>query len=577
MVCRERQADMVSAMSDSGAAAPPSEHPIARDHDGSIKETLISLVISFVMALVFRSYVVEAFIIPTGSMAPTLLGAHMEFRSPQSGFEWAVNPWYDLAGSQGAPAPIQGVGPYGPPAATDPMSAGKVGAFFGDGRRAGQHGFVTTPAPQPLRAGDRILVQKYLYVLVPPKRFDVVVFKNPEDASQNFIKRLVGLPNEQIWIADGDVFTRPVETDESGGATPVGPWKLQRKPVRVQEDLWWPLYSSEYAPLESVRDGRRWFRAPWRGDGWQIEDRTEYRRDGADASELHWDTAVWPITNWTPYNEVPQRLSISGGAMVYPVADLRMTAGVRPDAPGMSVAAVIASHAHEFRASIADSRAMLQMRRVAPGSATGVPWTDMISVGAPPLEAGRVTNIEFWRVDQSLHLIVDGQRIAYAEYEWDPSERLLHATGVAGDQYEQTSRAGNQLIVPQTYEFGRPQIHWSFSGSPVTLSRVGVYRDLFYEPTQFNLGGPGLATHPRTLPSLGPDQYFVLGDNSPSSKDGRLWDTLDADVREQIDPTIGVVPRKLLLGKAFFVYFPAPYSAGGRIPIPNMGKVRFIH
>ena len=77
------------------ASNPPGAGTPAKPaQDGSIKETLISLAISFVMALVFRSYVVEAFVIPTGSMAPTLLGAHMEFRSPESGFQWAVNPWY---------------------------------------------------------------------------------------------------------------------------------------------------------------------------------------------------------------------------------------------------------------------------------------------------------------------------------------------------------------------------------------------------------------------------------------------------------------------------------------------------
>lgn len=568
---------MVCSMSASGDAASATSAHAARDHEGSIKETLISLVISFVMALVFRSYVVEAFIIPTGSMAPTLLGAHMEFQSPQSGFEWAVNPWYDIAGSQGIPAPVQGAGAYGLPSATDPVSTGRVGPFFANGRRAGQQGYQTTPAPQPLRAGDRILVQKYLYVLFPPKRFDVVVFKNPEDATQNFIKRLVGLPGEQIWIADGDVFTRPITKDASGEATPTGPWKIQRKPERVQEALWWPLYSSEYAPLEPTLDGRRWFREPWRGDGWQTEDRTEYRHDGAGETVLYWDTSVWPVTNWTPYNEIPQRLSNSGGANVFPVADLRMAAGVRPDGPGLSVAAVIASHGHEFRAVLADGRATLQMRRTAPGSATGVQWTELASAAAPIVEAGRVTNIEFCRVDQAMQLFVDGRLIVHAEYDWGPSERLLYATGVPGDEYDQLTRSGNLLIHPETYEAARPQIHWSFSGSPLTLFRVGLYRDLFYEPTQFNLGGPGLATHPLKLAALGPDQFFVLGDNSPSSKDGRLWDTMDPDVGEQIDPTIGIVPRKLLLGKAFFVYFPAPYSAGGRIPIPNMGKVRFIH
>ena len=44
--------------------------------DETIKETFESIIIAFILAFVFRAYVVEAFVIPTGSMAPTLLGAH---------------------------------------------------------------------------------------------------------------------------------------------------------------------------------------------------------------------------------------------------------------------------------------------------------------------------------------------------------------------------------------------------------------------------------------------------------------------------------------------------------------------
>ena len=114
------------------ASNPPGAGTPAKPaQDGSIKETLISLAISFVMALVFRSYVVEAFVIPTGSMAPTLLGAHMEFRSPESGFQWAVNPWYAV---NDTPVQPQGAGPSGPPSATDPMSTSLINRFSTGGR-----------------------------------------------------------------------------------------------------------------------------------------------------------------------------------------------------------------------------------------------------------------------------------------------------------------------------------------------------------------------------------------------------------------------------------------------------------
>ena len=54
---------------------------------------------------------------------------------------------------------------------------------------------------------------------------------------------------------------------------------------------------------------------------------------------------------------------------------------------------------------------------------------------------------------------------------------------------------------------------------------------------------------------IGPDKFMMFGDNSPRSKDSRGWDNYDRDW----DPTNRMsweVPRSLLTGKAFFVYWP---------------------
>src|SRR5215208_1091007 len=64
--------------------APPAEKE-------NIKETIESILVAFILAFVFRAFVVEAFVIPSGSMAPTLLGAHMRYRCEDCGYEWTVN------------------------------------------------------------------------------------------------------------------------------------------------------------------------------------------------------------------------------------------------------------------------------------------------------------------------------------------------------------------------------------------------------------------------------------------------------------------------------------------------------
>ena len=56
------------AEENSGPSKPPAPS------DGSVKETIESILVAFILAFIFRAFVVEAFVIPTGSMGPTLMG-----------------------------------------------------------------------------------------------------------------------------------------------------------------------------------------------------------------------------------------------------------------------------------------------------------------------------------------------------------------------------------------------------------------------------------------------------------------------------------------------------------------------
>ena len=48
-----------------------------------IRETIESIAIAFVLAFLFRTFEAEAFVIPTGSMAPTLMGRHKDVICPE--------------------------------------------------------------------------------------------------------------------------------------------------------------------------------------------------------------------------------------------------------------------------------------------------------------------------------------------------------------------------------------------------------------------------------------------------------------------------------------------------------------
>jgi len=582
-----------------GEAPKPAPAPATTKE--TVKETFVSIIIAFVLAFVFRGFVVEAFVIPTGSMAPTLMGAHMRFRGPESGYSWPVGPWY-MSG-QNEYFPIQGDS-RSPIVVHDPMT----------GQRVEQAGVRR-------RAGDRILVLKFLYGIFGPSRFDVVVFKDPTNPQTNFIKRLIGLPGEEVALVDGDVFVRTAEARAAAVAEAQTDlwsqpgWAIARKPTRVQGAVWQEVFDSRYAPLNPMRDGRMWYQTPWvpgsgkpgegGASGWSIDGKRIYEYTGAGPTTLRWDRTrtryietappwnrtleTWEIDDRYPYNESPH--GHPGWSRRFPVSDVRMRAGIEPGGEGLAVTATVASRGHEFQAELdrASGRVTLRMRRVSGAGGEGAEeagaWTEL-GTGALPgsaLAAGRVTDVEFWHVDQSVQVWVDGRRAVYAEYNWTPAERIRYATG--HEIGELLTRRNMDNVFEDATLYTRPTVRWEFSGGPLRLHRVGLDRDLHYQPTRYHHGlranDPALATHPDSTPRLSPEEYFTLGDNSPASQDGRLWDDPDPWVAKQmwkdkgLEPKAGVVPRELMIGKAFFVYFPSLHRDTS-VPVPDFGRLRFI-
>ena len=47
-----------------------------------------------------------------------------------------------------------------------------------------------------IQVGDRIFANRLSYVNSEPERMDIVVFRYPDDRSQLFIKRIIGLPGK---------------------------------------------------------------------------------------------------------------------------------------------------------------------------------------------------------------------------------------------------------------------------------------------------------------------------------------------------------------------------------------------
>jgi signal peptidase I len=127
----------------------------------------------------------------------------------------------------------------------------------------------------------------------------------------------------------------------------------------------------------------------------------------------------------------------------------------------------------------------------------------------------------------------------------------------------------------------KPQVRIGAESQACALSHVTLWRDVYYTNRDYESYASeikwGIPSHPIRL---GEGEYWVLGDNSLMSGDGRYWGMpveLPDEGLAHIQP--GVVPERFMLGKAFFVYWPAGYRLSPRSPgiVPNFGDMRFIH
>ena len=65
-----------------------------------------------------------------------------------------------------------------------------------------------------LKYGDRVLVNKFIYRFTEPERGDVIVFKSVQGDGQDLIKRVVGVPGDEIAVRGGKLFVNGVPQKE---------------------------------------------------------------------------------------------------------------------------------------------------------------------------------------------------------------------------------------------------------------------------------------------------------------------------------------------------------------------------
>ena len=104
-----------------------------------------------------------------------------------------------------------------------------------------------------IMTGDRVFGNRLAYMTKDPERFDIVIFKYPDDESQLFIKRIIGLPGDKVEIIDGKVYINDSETpleDSYVPETPLGSFG----PYEVPENCYFMMGDNR----NNSKDSRYW-------------------------------------------------------------------------------------------------------------------------------------------------------------------------------------------------------------------------------------------------------------------------------------------------------------------------------
>ena len=424
-----------------------------------IREYAESLAIAFVLAMVIRHFVVEAFRIPTSSMEPTLIGNQSH--------------------------------------------------------------------------GDRILVNKFQYDLHPPRAWDVVVFKiekarinyykgerlpgavqadngtvthpgSPEH--DNYVKRLVGLPGQRIQVIDGDVFINGT---------------IARKPERVEDSMLVPVTSDEHLKLSKTKFFDNWSKSD--------ADAVSLKKDGSIT--LAGSKRKCGVRYFLKIED--EIKSSSGGPRQGSrnrVGDLRLAFRfTHTGGAGNLTCELKKTKTETIEIEVEDTEGTKSEKTnheaiytfVVPLGKPGEVATILCSDGkvakaAKPFAPTGEHLIEFSAIDARATIRIDGEVLAVFE-NTDPKQ----------------SSAKHVSRMPTS----RSSAKFGAAGCDVSARDVRIWRDIYY--TSVRLDRPSYAVGREF--KLGEGEYFMMGDNSPSSFDSRSW---------------GVVKESSLIGSAFFVFWP---------------------
>ncbi len=93
-----------------------------------------------------------------------------------------------------------------------------------------------------LKDGDSIIINKFSYRFVNPKRFDVIVFKQSGNEHSYYnIKRIIGLPGETVQIKGGKVYINGNIEEEIIGTKKINNSGITEEPIKLEDKEYFVL------------------------------------------------------------------------------------------------------------------------------------------------------------------------------------------------------------------------------------------------------------------------------------------------------------------------------------------------